>query len=118
MYCNPRKLLGAILLISFVSTFVTFVHAQQKSGKSPAIAPVIFLDSTKEQDGLVGPVRRVQTEMVKLETRSGVVTEGPRQLLEVTTYNLKGERVDNTSFLVGGFFKIRRVQIRRQRQHG
>lgn len=102
MYCIPLKPLASILLISFVSTFVTFVHAQQKTGKSPAIAPVVFLDTTKEQDGLVGPVRRVQTEMARLETKSGVVTEGPRQLLEVTTYNLKGERVDNTSFPVAG----------------
>ena len=102
MYCNPRKFLPSILLISFVSTFATFAHAQQKAGNSPTIAPVVILDSTKDQDGLVGPVRRVQTEMVKLEIRSGVVVEGPRQLLEVTTYNLKGERVDNSSFLVAG----------------
>ena len=102
MYCNPRKFLPSILLISFVSTFATFAHAQQKTGNSPAIAPVVILDSTKDQDGLVGPVRRVQTEMVKLEIRAGVVVEGPRQLLEVTTYNLKGERVDNSSFLVAG----------------
>ncbi len=102
MYCNPRKFLPSILLISFVSTFATFAHAQQKVGNSPAIAPVVILDSTKDQDGLVGPVRRVQTEMAKLEIRSGVVVEGPRQLLEVTTYNLKGERVDNSSFLVAG----------------
>ena len=33
---------------------------------------------------------------------SGVLTEAPRQVLEVTTYNLKGERVDNTSYPVPG----------------
>lgn len=102
MYCNLRKSPPLILLICFVLTVVTPALSQKRSGSSPGVTPVIFLDSTREQDGLVGPVRRVQTETAKLETNSGVLTEALRQVLEVTTYNLKGERVDNTSYPVPG----------------
>jgi tetratricopeptide (TPR) repeat protein len=102
MHRNWPKFPPLILLICFVFSLVSSVQAQKSPGKSQAVAPVIFLDSSKEQDGLVGPVRRVQTEISKLDTRSGVVTEGPRHLLEVTTYNLKGERVDNVSYPIPG----------------
>ena len=102
MYCNLRKSPPLILLICFLFTVVTPAYSQKRTGSSPGVTPVIFLDSTREQDGLVGPVRRVQTETAKLETNSGVLTEAPRQVLEVTTYNLKGERVDNTSYPVPG----------------
>ncbi|MGI8919128.1 MAG: tetratricopeptide repeat protein [Pyrinomonadaceae bacterium] len=100
MYCNLRKSPPLILLICFLFTVVTAAYSQKRTGSSTGVTPVIFLDSTREQDGLVGPVRRVQTETAKLETNSGVLTEAPRQVLEVTTYNLKGERVDNTSYPV------------------
>ncbi|HKR61755.1 MAG TPA: tetratricopeptide repeat protein [Pyrinomonadaceae bacterium] len=102
MHRNSPQFPPLILLICFVFSLVTSAQAQKTPGKSQAVAPVIFLDSSKEQDGLVGPVRRVQTEIAKLDTKSGTVTEGPRHLLEVTTYNLKGERVDNVSYPVSG----------------
>ncbi|MDQ3473782.1 MAG: tetratricopeptide repeat protein [Acidobacteriota bacterium] len=102
MYYNLCKSPPLILLICFLFTVVTPAYSQKRTGSSPGVTPVIFLDSTREQDGLVGPVRRVQTETAKLETKSGLLTEAPRQVLEVTTYNLKGERVDNTSYPVPG----------------
>lgn len=102
MYCNLRKSPPLILLICFLFTAVVPAYSQKRTTSSPGVTPVIFLDSTREQDGLVGPVRRVQTETAKLETNSGILTEAPRQVLEVTTYNLKGERVDNTSYPVAG----------------
>lgn len=101
MHSNTRKSPPLILLICLL-VIVTPAYSQKGTGNSSGVAPVIFLDSTKEQDGLIGPVRRVQTETAKLETKSGVLTEAPRQVLEVTTYNLKGERVDNTSYPVAG----------------
>jgi tetratricopeptide (TPR) repeat protein len=102
MYYNLRKSPPLILLICFLFTVNTPAYSQKRTVSSPGVTPVIFLDSTREQDGLVGPVRRVQTETAKLETNSGILTEAPRQVLEVTTYNLKGERVDNTSYPVAG----------------
>ena len=102
MHRNSPKFPPVILLICFVITVFTSTQAQKNPGNAQGVAPVIFLDSSKEQDGLVGPVRRVQTEMSRLDTRSGAVTEGPRQLLEVTTYDLKGKRIDNVSYPLGG----------------
>src|SRR6185369_6065359 len=59
--------------------------------------PVSVLDSNKEQDGLVGAVRRVKTEFAKIENDS---SEGPRELIELTTYGLKGNRIENVSYPV------------------
>ena len=62
--------------------------------------PVTLLDSTREQDGLSGSVRRVKIENASLQDKEGKVEEGPRQLLEVTTYGLNGNRVENVSYPV------------------
>lgn len=102
MYFKLRQSKPIILAICFVLTLAASGRAQSNTGNAQRVAPVIFLESTKEQDGLIGPVRRVQTETAKLETKSGNVTEGQRQLLEVTTYNLKGQRIDNVSYPVAG----------------
>lgn len=102
MYFKLRQSKPTILAICFVLTMAASGRAQSNTGSSQRVAPVIFLESTKEQDGLIGPVRRVQSETAKLETKSGSVTEGQRQLLEVTTYNLKGQRIDNVSYPVAG----------------
>ncbi|HEX8150679.1 MAG TPA: TonB family protein [Pyrinomonadaceae bacterium] len=56
----------------------------------------------REQDGLAGPVRRVKTETAKIVVKGGKPTEGPRQVLETTTYDQKGNRVDNAYFLAAG----------------
>ena len=58
--------------------------------------------SEREQDGLAGPVRRVKTETSKIVVKSGRPAEGPRQVLETTTYDQKGNRVDNAYFLAAG----------------
>ncbi|HWS90633.1 MAG TPA: TonB family protein [Pyrinomonadaceae bacterium] len=56
----------------------------------------------REQDGLAGPVRRVKTETAKITVKGGQPSEGPRQVLETTTYDQKGNRVDNAYFLAAG----------------
>jgi len=38
------------------------------------------------------------TESAKLEVKSGLLVEGSRQLLEVTTYGLRGNRIENVSY--------------------
>lgn len=95
---RPANLIVCFLFLILASP----LNAQNSAVNTKRVAPVIFLDSTKEQDGLVGPVRRVQTETAKLEFQGGKLTEGQRQLLEVTTYDLKGARVDNESYPVAG----------------
>jgi TonB family protein len=56
----------------------------------------------REQDGLAGPVRRVKTETAKIAVKGGRPVEGPRVVLETTTYDQKGNRVDNAYFLNAG----------------
>jgi ketosteroid isomerase-like protein len=64
-----------------------------------ALAP---LGSDRETDGLSGPVNRVRAEVARLSVESGKLVEGPRQLLELTSYDPKGKRIDSSYYLVSG----------------
>src|SRR5205823_8925758 len=66
--------------------------------RSSDLASVTILDSTKAQDGLIGSVRRVKIQAAKLELKEGRLIEGPGQMLEITTYDLKGNRIENVSY--------------------
>ena len=101
MNCIHRRIAPAVLLLGPVLTFAAPVQAQNSVTASarPAIS---VLDSTKEQDGLVGSVRRVKTETARIELKEGRPVEGPPKLVEVTTYSLKGNRIENTSYPIGG----------------
>jgi tetratricopeptide repeat protein len=100
MNCITRRSVSAALLSISVLTVCLSVRAQHSVGAAtrPAIS---VLDSTKEQDGLVGSVRRVKTETAKIELKDGRAVEGPAQLVEVTTYGIKGNRIENTSYPIG-----------------
>jgi TPR repeat len=100
MNCIVRRLLPALLLCIPVLT-IAVPGLAQDSNVSPRPA-VTVLDSTKEQDGLVGSVRRVKTETARIELKDGRAVEGPTQLVEVTTYGIKGNRLENTSYPTGG----------------
>lgn len=95
------RIVPAVLLLGPVLTFTAPVQAQNSVTASarPAIS---VLDSTKEQDGLVGSVRRVKTETARIEIKDGHPVEGPAQLVEVTTYGIKGNRIENTSYPIAG----------------
>ena len=72
---------------------------QKNSGlrSSPTAAETI---SDREEDGLVGPVRRGARRTAKIVLKSGRPIEQPRELLEVTTYDRRGSRVENAYYLV------------------
>lgn len=101
MNCIKGRIVPAVLLLGPVLTFTAPVQAQNSVTASarPAIS---VLDSTKEQDGLVGSVRRVKTETARIEIKDGHPAEGPAQLVEVTTYGIKGNRIENTSYPIAG----------------
>jgi Flp pilus assembly protein TadD len=82
-------------------TFTAPVQAQN-SVTASARPAVSVLDSTKEQDGLAGSVRRVKTETARIEIRDGRPIEGQPQLVELTTYGIKGNRIENTSYPLPG----------------
>lgn len=59
-------------------------------------------DTDRDRDGLVGPVRRVKTEMVKLSSKDGKVIEGQRVVLESVAYDIKGTKIENAYFPIPG----------------
>ncbi len=101
MNCIYRRIVPAVLLLGPVLTFTAPVYAQ-KSVTASARPAISVLDSTKEQDGLVGSVRRVKTETARIEIKDGRAVEGPPQLVEITTYGIKGNRIENTSYPIAG----------------
>jgi len=96
MNCIVRRLLPAFMLWTAVLTLAASSQAQNASVTTRAAITV--LDSTKEQDGLLGSVRRVRTETAKIELKDGQPIEGSPQLVEITTYGIKGNRIENTSY--------------------
>ena len=97
-----RRLLPAFLL--WIAVFMTGAPAKAQDVKLPAVVSnrpaITVLDSTKDQDGLLGSVRRVKTETAKIELKDGRPVEGLPQLVEITTYGIKGNRVENTSYAI------------------
>ena len=65
-------------------------------------APLVILDGTRETDGLRGPVRRVETEVVRVEVRQGQALPQPPSLLERTLYDERGRRAQNETYPVAG----------------
>jgi tetratricopeptide (TPR) repeat protein len=95
MNCIVRRLLPAFMLWT---AFLTLAAPSKAQNASVTRAAITVLDSTKEQDGLLGSVRRVRTETAKIELKDGSPVEGPPQLVEITTYGIKGNRIENTSY--------------------
>jgi Flp pilus assembly protein TadD len=95
MNCIAWRTLPAFLLCASLLLIGAAVQAQDASVSRRAVT---VLDSTKEQDGLVGSVRRVKTESAKIELKDGRPVEGPAQVVELTTYGVKGNRIENTSY--------------------
>jgi hypothetical protein len=71
-----------------------------KAGNAPAVAPVV--ESDRSRDGLVGPVRRVRTEIAKLLNTDGKLAEGKHVLVEIVAYDIKGNKVENQYFPIAG----------------
>jgi protein TonB len=85
--------------------FGVVVSAQQtnltaKAGSAPAVnAPA---ESDRSRDGLVGPVRRVRTEVAKLLNTDGKLGEGKHVLVEIVSYDIKGAKIENQYFPIPG----------------
>jgi protein TonB len=92
-----------LLFVLLLSTAVTASARVSSSAFGFRFAGALVLAaSDREQDGLNGPVRRVKTETAKITVKSGKPVEGGRAVLETTTYDQKGNRVDNAYFLAAG----------------
>src|SRR5215813_9503016 len=102
MNCIKGRIVPAVLLMGPVLVFTAPVVRAQNSVTASARPAISVLDSTKEQDGLVGSVRRVKTETARIEIKDGRLVEGTPQLVEVTTYGINGNRIENTSYPIAG----------------
>jgi periplasmic protein TonB len=71
-----------------------------KAGSVAAPAPIAETD--RSRDGLIGPVRRVRTEIAKLLSAEGRQQEGKHQIVEVVAYDIKGNKVENQYFPIAG----------------
>src|ERR1700704_2495152 len=92
----------AIALAAFAAT--TFAQSNltaKATGLKPA-ASSAEPESDRLRDGLVGPVRRVRTEVAKLSPDSGKMLEGKHAVLEVASYDIKGNKVENQYFPIAG----------------
>ena len=87
-----------LLLLAASASAQTNVTA--KAGNAPAVnAPV---ESDRSRDGLIGPVRRVRTEVAKLTTTDGKQAESKHVLVELAAYDLKGSKIENQYFPIAG----------------
>src|SRR5687768_1205784 len=93
---NLKTVATISLLVPFY--FIGLPAQAQNTHSDGQPKTVVFLDSTKDREGLSGAVRRMRVESAKLELKSGKLTEGPRQLLEVTAYDVSGKRIENVSY--------------------
>lgn len=83
--------------------------AQDANGRKTE-APVATSD--KEQDGLNGPVRRVRNETAKVVVKDGKPLEGARVVRGITTYDIKGRRIDTVAHPVESSAPLGKEQYR------
>jgi protein TonB len=91
----------AIALMAFGINVFCQSNLTAKGAKAQP-APAAVEDSDRVRDGLVGPVRRVRTEVAKLANENGRQVEAKHNLLELVSYDVKGNKVENQYFPIAG----------------
>ncbi len=97
MFYIPRNLKLSVVALALAACGIT-VQGQEIVGGRPTRTPISVLDSTRDQDGLIGAVRRVRTELTRLSNSSGQSVEGRRVLLETAAYDLRGRRIGHALY--------------------
>jgi TonB family protein len=87
-----------ILLIALCS-FAYTSTAQTNATATPVAGSA---SGSREQDGLKGPVRRVRVETANIVTRNGKQVELPKSVIEVSTYDPTGRKIDFVAYPVEG----------------
>jgi periplasmic protein TonB len=75
-------------------------NATARAGNAPASSSPV--ESDRSRDGLMGPVRRVRTEIAKLTTAEGRPAEGKPVVVEIVAYDIKGNKIQNQYFPIAG----------------
>lgn len=95
----------AFVAISFTLSVSTTYAQSNLTAKAtvPQLVPAAVVpESDRVRDGLVGPVRRVRTEVAKLLNENGKVTEAKHAVIEVISYDPNGNKVENQYFPIAG----------------
>ena len=88
-----------LTLCLMLSSAAANAQAPLAKAGAPA-APAV--ESDRSRDGLIGPVRRVRTEVAKLVSAEGRQAEGKHVLVEVVSYDIKGNKIENQYFPIPG----------------
>jgi TonB family protein len=95
-----------LFVVSSLALSGVIAHGQTNlSAKASNLQPATSggAESDRARDGLRGPVRRIRTEVVKVMMVDGKLADnGKRVLLETSEYDLKGAKIQNQYFPVGG----------------
>lgn len=95
----------ASCVIALAAFSATTLAQSNLTAKATGIQPAASSaepESDRLRDGLVGPVRRVRTEVAKLSSETGKMLEGKHAVLEVVSYDIKGNKVENQYFPIAG----------------
>jgi periplasmic protein TonB len=88
-----------ICFLALSSAAMAQTGATARAGNVPT-QPVN--ESDRSRDGLIGPVRRVRTEVAKLVLQDGKQVESKHVVLEIVAYDVKGNKIENQYFPVAG----------------
>ena len=100
------RILSACFLLSMLVTIASgqsTLTAKANVQPQPAAVDGPGSESDRARDGLLGPVRRIRTEVVKLSAVAGKpVEDSKRVVLETAEYDLKGVKTQNQYFPIEG----------------
>lgn len=94
-----RLCVTALCLLGLTSAVSAQTNLTAKARSTPVGTRV---ESDRIRDGLVGPVRRVRTDVAKLSSAGGAQQEGKPVTLEIVSYDLKGNKIENQYFPIAG----------------
>jgi len=94
--------LGAFALLMLSANVFAQSNLTAKANSPQPVAAPVAVETDRTRDGLLGPVRRVRTEVAKLSSESGKAQEGKHAVLEVVSYDVKGNKVENQYFPIAG----------------
>jgi TonB family protein len=101
MYRITNRVCGVTLcLLILIAAANAQTNLTAKAGAPTQ--PVARVESDRSRDGLVGPVRRVKTEVAKLTTASGSPQESKHVTLEIVSYDIRGNKIENQYFPIAG----------------
>jgi protein TonB len=90
----------ALCLLVWSAAANAQTDATAKAVNAPASSPAV--ESDRSRDGLIGPVRRVRTEIAKLTNTDGRQAEAKPVVVEIVAYDIKGNKIENQYFPMAG----------------